>query len=113
MNNDIELYALKPDGKNAWCIVNEDNMEITKICDIDIEKICEDICNKDYIDECSAMGFIELVWEELQNNRFPEIDICTFCENWEKFGAWFNYLAVEYFTNELIITFEDRLLDFE
>lgn len=43
MYQGIELCGLAPDGKNAWCIINEDGIEIVKIYDTDIKDICEGI----------------------------------------------------------------------
>lgn len=110
---DIELYALIPDGRSTWRIVNEDNIFIIDINDYDIEGLCESICNKDYIEKYSAEEFIERVWEELRDFFSPEINHCTDCENWDKFCAWCDHQVIEYFTNELSIMYAGRLLDFE
>lgn len=113
MNRDDELYALVPDGKATWCIVNEDNIEIIKISDTDIKNICENICNKDFIESYSIEGFIERVWEELRDNEFPDIVDYMYTENWDKFSAWFDYTCVEYLTQETIAIFKQKLLNFE
>ena len=110
---DNELYALIPDGRNTWRIVNEDNIFIIDIHNYDIEGLCESICNGSYIEKYSAEEFIERVWEELRDFFSPEINHCTYCENWDKFGAWFDNQVIEYFTNELSMMYAGRLLDFE
>lgn len=113
MNKYVELCALKPDGPTTWCIVNEDNIEITKICDIDIEKICEDICNRSDIEKYSAEEFIERAWEELRDDFSPQISNCEWCENWDKFCSWCDCFIIESFVAELANIFNSRLLDFE
>lgn len=110
---DIELYALIPDGRDTWRIVNEDNIFIIDIHDYDIEGICEGIKNGSYIEKYSAEEFIERVWEELRDFFSPEINHCTYCEHWDKFCAWCDTQVIEYFTNELSIMYAGRLLDFE
>lgn len=110
---DIELYALIPDGNNTWRIVNEDNIFIIDINDYDIEGVCEGICYRDYIEKYSAEKFIERAWEELRDDFSPQIDNCTFCENWDKFCAWCDNQIIEYFTTELTNMYKERLFDFE
>ena len=113
MNKDIELYALIPDGKDTWRIVNEDNIFIMDIHDYDIESICENICNDSYIERYSAEEFIEQVWDELRDNFSPQITNSVFCEHWDKFCAWCDNEIIEYLTTELLNMYKSRLLDFE
>ena len=110
---DIELFALIPDGKDTWRIMNEDNIFIIDICDYDIEEICEHIYNGNYIEKYSAKEFITSVWEFLRDQVIPELNGCGFCENWDKFCAWFDYQAMKYFTTTLSNMYKQRLLDFE
>ena len=113
MYQDIELYALVPDGKTTWRIINEDNIEIVKIYDTDIESICEGICVRSDIEKYSAEEFIERHWEELRDFFSPQINNCTFCENWDKFCSWCDRLVIEYFTTALTNIFNGRLLNLE
>lgn len=110
---DIEIYALIPDGRDTWRIVNEDRIFIIDIHDYDIEGICEGIRDRDCIEKYSAEEFIERVWEELRDNFSPQINHCTYCDNWDKFCAWCDSQVIEYFTNELSMMYNQRLLDFE
>ena len=110
---DIEQYTLIPDGRDTWRIVNEDNIFIVDINDYDIESICESIHNNDYIEKYSAEEFIERVWEELRDDFSPQVDCCTYCENWDRFCAWCDNQIIEYFTTELTNAYKERLFDFE
>ena len=111
MNRDIELYGLIPDGQNSWCIIDEENS--FTISNIDIKKICENLCNKDYIEEYSTEKFIEYVWEDFRDNHCPDIVDYMYTENWDKFTAWFDYICARYLTNEIVSMYKQRLLDFE
>jgi hypothetical protein len=113
MDKDTELYALKPDGKNTWRIVNEDNIFIVDIHDYDIEEMCENIRNKDYIEKYSAEEFIERIWEDLRDEFSPQVSNCVFCDNWDRFCAWCDNQIMEYFITELSNIYKSRLLDFE
>jgi hypothetical protein len=114
MDKDIELYGLVPDGKNAWCIINEDNVEIVKIYDTDIKDICETIDKYSDIEKYSAEEFIERAWEELRDNFSPHINNCELTsDNWDKFCAWCDYLIVKYLAQEIVGIYKQRLRDFE
>lgn len=113
MDKDIELYALIPEGKYTWRIVNEDKIFIVDIHDYDIEGICEGLCVRSDIEKYSAEEFVERAWEELRDNFSPQINHCVFCENWDKFCDWCDTQVIEYFTTELINIFNSRLLNFE
>lgn len=112
-NKDIELYALIPDGKDTWRIVNEDNIFIADIHDYDIEEICDSIYECNDIQKYSAEEFIGRVWETLRDDYAPHIIDCMYSENWDKFCAWCDQLAVEYFATTLMDNYNSRLLDFE
>lgn len=113
MNKDDKLYALVPDGKDTWRIVNEDNIFITDIHDYDIEDICDRIYECNNILQYSAEEFIERAWEKLRDEYTPEISNCMYCEKWDKFCAWFDQLVIEYFATTLMNDYNSRLLDFE
>jgi hypothetical protein len=113
MYQDIDFYAVVPDGKNTWRIVNEDNVFIVDIHDYDIEEICEGIHIRNYIEKYSAEEFIERVWEELRDGFSPHINNCSFFDNWDKFCAWCDDQIMDYFTTTLSNIYKQRLLDFE
>ena len=110
---DIELYALIPDGKYRWRIVNEDNIFIVDINDYDIEGICEGIRINNYIEKYSAEEFIERVWKELRDGFSPAINHCEWCGNWNKFCAWVDYISIEFLGDRTVALYKQRLLDFE
>lgn len=111
MNKDKELCKLVSDGNLAWRIVDEDNNEIAKICYTSVENMCGNA--KDCIESCDTDGFVEHIWEELQDNYYPEIEACVNCSNWDAFCIWFEGLVIEYFITELTNIFNSRLFDCE
>ena len=109
----IEVYALVPDGRYTWRIVDEVNIFVVDIHDYDIEAICESIHDRNHIEKYSAEEFIESAWKDLRDEFSPYITYSESCDNWDKFCAWCDYQIMEYFTTTLSNIYQQRLLDFE
>lgn len=110
---DIKLFALIPDGKDTWRVVNEDNIFVIDIHDYDIEAICETIHNRNHIERYSAEEFLERAWEDFRDDFSPYITDSESCEHWDKFCAWCDSQIMDYFTTTLSGIYRQRLLDFE
>ena len=73
---------------------------------------CKKECDETDIPYTSADGIIDSVWSDLEDDfNLDWIDI--YCQDFDKFIAWFNYVCVEYFSQEIIAIYKQRLLDFE
>lgn len=103
-------YAIKQTEENTWVILDE-NKEIVNTITKDI---VVDYCKKENeeIEELIHDVLIDSVWFELEDD-YNLYWIDNNCQDFDKFIAWFDYVCVEYFSNESVAIYKQRLLDFE
>ena len=109
MNKD---YIIKETDENTW-----------EVIDTETGKTEHTITKEDIVDKCkieyeeeknniSEEYFIDCVWWWIDEKYTLEL-VDNYCQDWDKFCAWFDYVCVEYFANELIATYKQRLHHFE
>lgn len=105
-----ENYAIKQTEENTWVVLNENAEVINTIT----KDIVVDYCKKNNEEIADLIHdiLIDYVWIELEDNyNLDWID--NSCQDWDKFSAWFEYVCVEYFSEEIVAIYKERLLNFE
>lgn len=105
-----ENYAIKQTEENTWVVLDENEEVINTIT----KDIVVDYCEKenDEIEELIHDVLIDSVWMEIGDDFNLDL-IDNHCQDWDKFVAWFEYICVEYFSNEIVAVYKQRLLNFE
>ena len=107
-----ENYAIKQTEENTWVILDENKEIVNTITKDIVVDYCKKECDETDIPYTSADGIIDSVWSDLEDDfNLNWIDI--YCQDFDKFIAWFNYICVEYLSNGSIAFYKQRLLDFE
>ena len=106
-----ENYVIKQTEENTWVILNE-NEEVVDTITKDIVVFCFLVCDVCVFVFWCADGIIDSVWSDLEDD-FNLDWIDNYCQDFDKFIAWFEYICVEYFSNGSIAFYKQRLLDFE
>lgn len=110
MNKD---YIIKQTDKNTWVIIDEEDGKVIDTITKDIIiNYCKHECDTVDTDYMSADGITESVWWSLDDDYGMEL-VDNYCEEFDKFLAWFDYTCVEYLAKEMIAFYKQRLLDFE
>lgn len=105
-------YTVKQIDENTWVILDEDENVVNTITKEDVLQFCKREYN-DYSDYCaSAEGIIDGIWWEV-HDYYNLINLDNYCAEFDKFSAWFDYVCIEYSTQELLNYYKQRLLDFE
>lgn len=112
MYEDDELDEIVPDGGGAWHIVNSDGVLVDIIKKDDIIRYCERELKDNEAESLSPDTMIHYVWHEVEDD-FNLDPVDHYCQYWDKFTAWFDYVVVEYFAQEIVSSYKQRLLDFE
>lgn len=107
--NEKELI-IQQHEENAWLVINADTGEIEDIITKDnVVEYCK--LTYEYCDD-NMEYFIDNVWGEIGKNHTQGL-LNHYCEEFDKFCAWLNFVCVEYFANEMVTSYKQRLLDFE
>lgn len=103
-------YAIKQTEENTWVILDENE----KVVDTITKDIVVDYCKKENeeIEDLIHSVLIDCVWSDLEDD-FNLDWIDNYCQDFDKFIAWFDYVCVEYFSNKSVAIYKQRLLDFE
>ena len=106
-------YIIKQTEENTWVVVNEENGAIINIITKDT---VIDYCKREFEDnhvECmSAEVMIDSVWWYLEDDYNLEF-VDNYCQEFDKFLAWFDYTCIEYHSKEIVAIYKQRLLNFE
>ena len=103
-------YAIKQTEENTWVMLDENK----EVIDTITKDIVVDYCKKENeeIEELIHDVLIDYVWYELEDDyNLDWID--NDCQDFDKFIAWFEYICVEYFSQEIVAIYKQRLLNFE
>ena len=110
MNRD---YIIKQTDENTWVIIDEEDKKIVDTITKDIIiNYCKHECDAIDTDHMSADGITESVWWSLDDDYGMEL-VDNYCEEFDKFLAWFDYTCIEYHSKEVVAIYKQRLLDFE
>ena len=104
-----ENYAIKQTEENTWVVLNENEEVINTIT----KDIVVDYCKKEKEEiEVIYDVLIDYIWYELEDDyNLDWID--NDCQDFDKFIAWYEYICVEYFSQEIVAIYKQRLLNFE
>ena len=105
-------YAIKQTEENIWVVLDKNEEVIDTITKDIIVDYCKKECDETGALYTSADGIIDSVWSDLEDD-FNLDWIDNYCQDCDKFITWFKYVCVEYFSQEIIAFYKQRLLDFE
>lgn len=105
-------YAIKQTEENTWVVLDENEEVINTITKDIVVSYCKNKCDETDTTYTSADGIIDSIWWYI-NDEYNLQDVNNYCEYFDKFIAWFDYVCVEYFSQEIIAIYKQRLLDFE
>lgn len=106
-------YIIKQTEENTWVIIDEENEKVIDTITKDIViGYCKHECDTVDTDYMSADGMTESVWWSLNDDYGMEL-VDNYCEEFDKFLAWFDYTCVEYLAKEMVAFYKQRLRDFE
>ena len=110
---DEKELIIQQHEENAWLIIDSDSGNVEGIITKDdIIEYCKRECEMVDTMYMCADGIIDSVWWTVKDNYNLGL-VDNYCEEFDKFCAWFDFVCVEYLANELIASYKQRLLDFE
>lgn len=110
MNRD---YIIKQTDENTWVIIDEEDGKVIDTITKDIViNYCTRECDTVDTDYMSADGITDSVWWYI-NDEYNLEDVDNYCQEFDKFLAWFDYICVEYLANEMVAFYKQKLLNFE
>lgn len=106
------MNALRQIEENAWTIINEEEEIVDTITKDTVIDYCKREC--EYNETCSFSAEImtDSIWWYINDEHNLEL-VDNYCQEWDKFIAWFNYVCIEYLAQEITAIYKQRLLDFE
>ena len=105
-------YIVKETSENVWEIMDENGNIIRAITKDTVINYCKRECDAVDTDHMSADGITESVWWSLNDDYGMDL-VDNYCQEFDKFFAWFNYTCIEYLAKEIVAFYKQRLLDFE
>lgn len=103
------MIFLKQTEENIWTISNEKNEVVNTITKDTIINYCEKELEENFIESLSPDTIINSVWLKITDNYNLDL-LDNYYQYWDKFSVWFDYVCVEYFANEIIVIYKQRLL---
>lgn len=107
-----ENYAIKQMEENTWVVLDENEEVINTITKDIIVNYCKNECDETDTTYTSADGIIDSIWWYI-NDEYNLQYVDNYCEDFDKFLAWFDYICVEYLAQEITAIYKQRLLNFE
>lgn len=105
-------YIIKETSENVWSIMDENGNIIRVITKDVIINYCKKIFENNHAECMSAKIVINSVWRNLKYDyNFEFVD--NYCQEFDRFLAWFDYTCVEYHSKKVIAFYKQRLLHFE
>jgi hypothetical protein len=105
-------YFVKQIDENTWAIIDEDENVITTISKDTIINYCKDGIGDIDINGICAEELTDSIWWSV-NYDYCLDNVDHYCQGWDKFTAWLDYLCVEYLAQEVVSLYKQRLLNFE
>lgn len=107
-----DSYIVKQTEENTWVVLNENGEVVSIITKDIIINYCKNNLEDNRTEYMSAEAMIDCVWFDLVNDYDLDF-IDNYCQEFDKFTAWFDYTCVEYHLKEIIAIYKQRLLNFE
>ena len=105
-------HSIEQTEGNTWVVLDENEEVVDTITKDIVVDYCKKECDETGTPYTSADGIIDSVWSDLEDDfNLDWIDI--YCQDFDKFIAWFEYICVEYFSQEIVAIYKQRLLNFE
>lgn len=106
-------YIIKQTAENTWVIIDDESGEIIDTITKDtVINYCKRECEDSDTCSFSAEIMTDSVWWYINDNHNLEF-VDNYCQEWDKFTAWFDYVCIEYLAQEIVGIYKQRLLDFE
>ena len=100
-------YVIQEREENTWVVLNENEEVIDTITKDIVVNYCKKECDGTDITYTSADGIIDYVWSDLDDD-FNLDWVDNYCQDFDKFIAWFYYVCVEYLAQEIIAIYKQR-----
>ena len=107
-----EIYIIKETDENTWTIFDENGSIIRAITKENVADYCKRECETSDTEWMSAKDMVESIWWEMHDDYDLEL-IDNYCQEFDKFLAWFDYICVEYLAKEMVAFYKQKLLNFE
>lgn len=104
-------YVIKQTEENTWVVLNENGEVVNTITKDIVINYCKNELEDSHSECISAEVMIDGVWWNVELNYLESVD--DYCQDWEKFTAWFDYICIEYLAKEIVALYKQRLLNFE
>lgn len=103
------MIFLKQTEENIWTILNEKKEVVDTITKDTVINYCKQELEENIIESLSPDTIIDTVWWEISDDYNLDL-LDNYYQYWESFTAWFDYVCVEYFANEITFIYKQRLL---
>lgn len=107
-----EDYIIKQTEENTWAIINENGEIIDTITKDIVVNYCKNVFEDHSTEHLSADIMIDGVWWHVDFDYDMDF-VDHYCQDWDKFTAWFDYICIEYLAQGIVACYKQRLLDFE
>ena len=105
-------FIIQQHEENAWLIIDSDSGSVKDIITKDdVVQYCKRECEYDIFDLCPKSAIDSVWWEVNDDYKLDLVD--NYCEEFDKFCAWFDFVCIEFFSNDMVASYKQRLLDFE
>lgn len=105
-------YIVKQTEENTWVIINENEKVVNTITKDTVIDYCKREFEDNHVECVSAEVMIDSVWWNLEYDYNLEF-VDNYCQEFDKFLAWFDYTCIEYHSKEIVAIYKQRLLNFE
>lgn len=105
-------YIIKQTDENTWVIINENEEVVNTITKDTVINYCKREFEDNHVECMSAEIMIDSVWWYLEDDYNLEF-VDNYCQEFDKFLAWFDYIVVEYLAQEIVALYKQRLLNWE
>lgn len=92
-------YIIKQIDKNTWTVVNENGEVISTITKDIVINYCKKESESLDSGYMSPDGTIDTIYWDLGDDYGLEF-VDNYCQEFDKFLAWFDYICVKYFTKK-------------
>lgn len=105
-----KISVIQQHEENVWFLINTDNGEIENIVTKNgVIEYCESIY--EYYGY-NIEHFLDHARDKVKNDLDAN-GLDHYCEEYDKFAAWLDYVCAEYLLNRKLEIYKQRLLDFE
>lgn len=105
-------YIIKQTEENTWVVIDENGEVVDTITKDIVINYCKRECEENDTDYMSSDGITDSAWYYIDMDYNLEC-VDNYCQEYDKFLAWFDYTCVEYLAKEIVAFYKQRLLNFE